>query len=303
MIRSVLLLAGIGLLFAVIAGFGGSAHPALDSLSVLRPHLTLLAGALFLLALMLRAGLARLGLALPMVAGLLGMAPDILQTRYVAAPSPHMDTEDTLHVISYNMLYSNSSLDEITDWLLAENPHVIALQEGSQLTKVLMTRLRDRYPHWLSCPNNTRLHSMVITRLKLTGRGGCLGSQSDRLAWLEVTWQGAPLSLVSVHLQWPWPRYQAHQLDRLERDLRGLPQPALIAGDFNAMPWSHSVARIADMTGTRRVSGFLPSFVGTEFLLPLPIDHVLAPDLLSPLATRLGPAMGSDHRPVSIFLQ
>jgi len=61
--------------------------------------------------------------------------------------------------------------------------------------------------------------------------------------------------------------------------LRGLAGPVILADDFNAAPWSHAVAKVAEASRTKMVPGirmtidvnaipWLPS-------VPIPIDHAL----------------------------
>ena len=118
----------------------------------------------------------------------------------------------------------------------------------------------------------------------------------------EAAARGRPVSVASVHLHWPYPFSQASQIDRLEVRLRDIPRPVLVAGDFNAAPWSHAVSRIADATDTAVAGGLRFTF----FIAPIrwapsiamPIDHILLPGGFSPAAIRVGPGPGSDHRSV-----
>ncbi|MCC5613149.1 endonuclease/exonuclease/phosphatase family protein [Nostoc sp. CHAB 5834] len=78
--------------------------------------------------------------------------------------------------------------------------------------------------------------------------------------------------------------------------LRG--NPRILMGDFNATPWSASLRKL-EYKGWRRASSLLP----TQSLLGgLPLDHVLVSHDWSQVNTSVGPALGSDHRPVTAKL-
>ena len=96
---------------------------------------------------------------------------------------------------------------------------------------------------------------------------------------------------------------QAEQIERMAPMLGRFGANAILAGDFNAAPWSAAVRTIASASGTSVLS---PGATWLGFGLPqalrpiagLPIDHVLVKGAV-PLEApqRLGDA-GSDHLPV-----
>ena len=117
---------------------------------------------------------------------------------------------------------------------------------------------------------------------------------------MRVVAGGQQVTVASLHLYWPYPFEQEHQIDRLEDILKELPRPVLLAGDFNAAPWSHAVDRIAKASDTSIAGGGRFSFeIRFNWWAPpiaMPIDHILLPEGLTPLEVRTGPGPGSDHR-------
>lgn len=112
-----------------------------------------------------------------------------------------------------------------------------------------------------------------------------------------------PFTLVTAHLSRPFdPPVQEAQVDWLLDRLREMPPPVLLAGDFNAAPWSPLMRRIMHEAGLVRLSATGPTWPD-GWLLPfgIPIDHVLggAGIGVSGRAQVLGD-VGSDHRPVLV---
>jgi endonuclease/exonuclease/phosphatase (EEP) superfamily protein YafD len=71
-----------------------------------------------------------------------------------------------------------------------------------------------------------------------------------------------------------------------------------MAGDFNASPWSHAFSGPA-RAGFHRAAGLLPgTWPGGVHWAGIPIDQVLASPHWTLISSRVGPDIGSDHRPM-----
>ncbi len=77
--------------------------------------------------------------------------------------------------------------------------------------------------------------------------------------------------------------------------------PSLVAGDFNTVTWSPSLIDAAAHFGLQRLStGPVATWFSHWPMVGLPIDHAFVRNVKG--AVRLGPAVGSDHRPLVIDL-
>jgi endonuclease/exonuclease/phosphatase (EEP) superfamily protein YafD len=93
------------------------------------------------------------------------------------------------------------------------------------------------------------------------------------------------------------------QLLGLQARLDGLSQTAILIGDLNATPWTHSLSQLKESTGlstSRAGSGLLNSPEGTwpsrfPWFLRIPIDHCLIRGNLQVVSDRLIPIPDSDH--------
>ena len=282
----------------VLLGFLAPWIDAADSLGHFRFHVTLaLVGLSVLLAWQRLWRWAGLGVVISAV-GVAGMAPSLPIWWAVEAPP----AATGINMVQFNLSYRNSSPTAVADFIRAADADVVTLQEVTDKTARVMELLAKDYPTGIRC-RYARVGSVaVLSRLpSASGEAqGCVDGQG--MTWVRVIAGGQELTVASLHLHWPWPFQQHRQIGELEKYLRKLPRPVLLAGDFNAAPWSHAVGRVAMASGATVAPGLRFSF-GIEFndwapSLPIPIDHILLPGDFTPLDVHLGPKLGSDHRPV-----
>jgi endonuclease/exonuclease/phosphatase (EEP) superfamily protein YafD len=207
-----------------------------------------------------------------------------------------------INMIQFNLSFRNPRPKAVADFIRAADADIVTLQEVTDKTVKVLELLAKDYPTRIRC-RYARVGSVAVLSRLPAAKGkaqGCVDGQG--MTWIRVVAGGQELTVASVHLHWPWPFQQYRQIGELERYLRELPRPVLLAGDFNAAPWSHAVDRIAKASGASVAPGLRFSF-DIEFNdwappLPIPIDHILLPGDVTPLDVRLGPELGSDHRPI-----
>ncbi len=284
--------------FLIVFGFFSSLFDLADSVGHFRWHLSLL---LMLLALPglfvldLRMLLVMLSVA---VIGFAGTQPYLWSGGEVRADG--VDKE--IRLMQFNLSFRNRKLESVVELIRHQRPDVITLQEVTRRTGEVISRLSDEYPYHIYCPFSAVGGVAVLSRYPvMSGKSqGCI--KGEGLAWLQILVDGRPLSIASLHLHWPFPYGQHSQLTRLERHFRNIPRPVLIAGDFNAAPWSNAITRITNATDTHVSDELLFSFSYPLIrYLPsinLPIDHVLLPDQCKITKIELGPTSGSDHHSV-----
>lgn len=265
----------LGLAGAFLAGFAGPLHPAGDSFAVFRLPI---AAFLALVAIWsvwpawLRWSVAVL---------CLGAMGHIVAQKYIAHPA------GPVVVYQKNLLFENDQVEALRADILAADPDIVALQELTSRNAPLVRSLRDAYPHQASCALTSWARVAILARWPVEGEI-CLEDQG--LVGIQVAAPSGRFWAFSLHAFWPWPHGQAAQLARILPVLEGLEDPVVIAGDFNMVPWSYALNRIARTTGTTRAGPLFPTL--TKMGMPLPVDHVYAPG--GGRAT-LRPLLGSDH--------
>ncbi|MBS0124157.1 endonuclease/exonuclease/phosphatase family protein [Thetidibacter halocola] len=272
-------LAGLAAL-GVAAGFLGALHPVGDSFSVFRP---VFAGLALASGLALRPRGPRLAVMVALTLllgwhGWQGLRPD-------------WQGASRLTLYQKNLYFQNDARDSLLADLRARSADIVTLQEVSNANAALLEALRADYPHQLYCPLSPNLGEVVLSRHPFVpDTSEC--SRRDALAIVQVAAPAGPVWIISVHLGWPWPRGQAAQVTRALPHLSSVSGPAVVAGDFNAVAWSYTVARIASATQTRRVGRQLATLRLPVTGIPIGIDHVLS---TGPGRVRTLPLLGSDH--------
>lgn len=209
-----------------------------------------------------------------------------------------------LKVMAFNLLYLNNRVEDITDYVNSENPDVLFLQEVSPDNEALLEAL-TAYPNQQRCRLNQFMSIITLSKTQALAQD-CL--PESRLAWMELEHEGQKFRAISTHLHWPWPFGQWFQIDALRNDIAGWNTdiPIILGGDFNAVPWSHAVRTVEDIIRSKVVPGFrltLFKYVTpVEAPLFMPIDQILLPKGATPVSAKVGPNLGSDHRPVSVSL-
>lgn len=271
-------------LLGLIAGFCGAVHPAGDSLAVFRPFFAVVL--IVLTPLMGRAGWVTL------LAGVAAMVPILWQASAMPGPGPD------IVVYQKNLRFDLNDPGPVIRDIRDSGAGIVMLQEVSRRNQAVPDALRDSLPHQIVC----RAHSVgavaILSRWPFQDPPGCI--EGSGLVTARIDTPLGPLGAAALHLHWPWPFQQAAQLDALVQRLDALPQPALVAGDFNMVPWSHALDRITAATRTGR-AGPLRSTMMLKQVYPMVIDHVLVPEGWHGWAS-MRPRLGSDHNGLLVRL-
>ena len=267
-------------------GFLGAYHPAGDSLAVFRPYtLAALFFAMFGFALWRQTMLTYISLAL-LVYGVFS-----LRAQFISPPPVAGFT-----LMQHNNQFTNDSRD-LVDYARATAPDIITLQEITTGSIPQLAALRPEYPYQVICPFAAVGGVAILSKYRFIGSQGegCLEGLGMVSARVQIP--AGEVTVVSLHLRWPWPYGQQSQLASILPALEALKGPVFIGGDFNMVAWSHTVARIEAATHTRALAGI--RFTKSLFsgLVQLPIDQVLAPPNW-PASASIGPRLGSDHNSV-----
>jgi endonuclease/exonuclease/phosphatase (EEP) superfamily protein YafD len=213
--------------------------------------------------------------------------------------SPHDALTKPLKLIQFNTLFNNPTPERSLEWIKAQAPDFVMMQEVSSKTMAIYDGLAEDLPYGAFC-KFARVHGVAVRSKFPVIDQSCV--QGKGLVWVRADVNGRQISLASIHLLWPYPFKQWQQIASLESVFKSIPRPLILTGDFNAAPWSEAVSRVAVATDTKVVPGFrltLPMGEGLIAPVPvLPIDHVLLPEGTAVGETWVGPSIGSDHLPV-----
>ena len=269
------------------------------------------AGAL-LLALLL-AGLRRRG-SLAAVAGLLLIAALALLAPY-AVPEDRSSVGPPLRLAHLNLLTSNRQHDAVLAWIAGSGAELVLLQEvDPRWAAVLATA--PGYRLIASVPRNDNFGLAALLREgaapELLASERLIFADLPALA-LRLRHDGRELALLSMHTLPPVSRAYAETRDAqlvgaarwAAAELEAGRAPVLL-GDLNATPFSAGVAplRSAGLRDSLLAGGLLSAGSWPDLPGPLriAIDHCWHDPRLVTVVRRVGPALGSDHRPLEVSL-
>src|SRR5262245_5261441 len=216
-----------------------------------------------------------------------------LTTSAIAAQDP----TETLTVVSFNVWSKNQSLDEVSRWLVDQNADVIVLQEMTPKNREPIKRaLAATYPHVHDCGCSDVV--MFSRRPWIAAGGQPRTAEQPALSWLTFADRdGRELRIVGLRPRYMMkPSTYAAHYDWLVRNISKFGDRLILAGDFNAAPWSWQLRRLADTAGLRRHGTFAASWPS---LVPmLLIDNLLTTPDIKSVSFKAGPFLGSDHLPV-----
>jgi endonuclease/exonuclease/phosphatase (EEP) superfamily protein YafD len=231
---------------------------------------------------------------------LVAIVPDLSASRReLPAGTP-------VRLLSINVLTANSHYDKVARVIEAERPDVIALVEVSQEWLDALAPSVEGYAR-IVAPRDDNFGVALFARGSVNGEIRELANRTPNI-FADVRVGDTAFRIVVVH---PIPPMSAALHDvlmdyfaELGALVRGDPR-MVVAGDFNATPWSRTYATMKNASGlcdSRAGFGLQATRPADGWLLRIPIDHVLTSCAIGVRDHRIGPDVGSDHLPVVVDL-
>lgn len=220
----------------------------------------------------------------------------------------------TLRVVSFNVQGQNQEYGQVVEFLRQVDADVVFLHEANRLWEEALSEATWEddldYQQYRSRPGQLIFSTLALTKtrpLEVTSHGWA--EREARAMEVVLGLGDAQIALLGIHPLAPTdPRRTAlrdAQFEFVARWARSSTGPTVVAGDFNATPWSHVFAPLADagLRNSQRGFGLAPSFpAGGNLLTRIPIDHLLHSSHLAVADRWLGPDLGSDHLPLVVDL-
>ncbi len=300
--RSILDFGPPGLLAATLAGSCGEWHWFLDLASHFRWYY-------FVLAVVWPAGIFRrkwrasqccLGVTLLWNGGL-------LMPYYLPVSQPPVSTTaTTVSIISLNVYTANPNKAAVVKYLRDRQPDLIIVMEVDVNWAFALQELNDLYPHRLVQPRPDNFGIGLLSKWPLTEPRIFEFADTDLPNVVtRIEREGKEFLVVATH---PLPpigaantRERNAQLGEVADFVMRSTLPCIVAGDFNATPWSFAFRDFAARSGLRDSAlglGVQGSWNAKTWLIRIPIDHVFVPPNTTVIRRVIGPDVGSDHFPV-----
>ena len=225
-------------------------------------------------------------------------------------PVKPAEANASLRIMSNNLLASNRNHKELISQINEVNPDVIVFQEYTTRWHQTLSHNLLAFPHRevqiIDSPFGIAIyskHAFIDAKVNYYSRA------SFPAIDVTVNLQPEPLRVLAVH---PVPPMSAatfasrnQYLDAVAHEVQSANGPVIVAGDFNAVPWSWQLKKLlqqTDLKNTRDGFGLKPTWPGNFVPLWIPIDHILHSEHLSVVKFDIGDSAGSDHKPVWVEL-
>ena len=188
---------------------------------------------------------------------------------------------------------------------------VILLIEVNDRWMEAFKPLSKDYAYSLADPREDNFGIAIFSRQPLINdRVLNLGSTGVPSIATDLTIGGEKVHLLGTH---PFPpgtptdsRLRNEQLRQIAQYVRQQHSLVIVAGDLNSTPWSpyfRDLLRESGLKNTSQGLGLFPSWPCWMPLARIPLDYCLVSPPIQVIDKRLGPDVGSDHRPVITDLQ
>ncbi len=214
----------------------------------------------------------------------------------------------SIRLVVFNANYNNTNFTEVANYLADADADVVILVEA---TTGMREALEKRLPSY-DAFGDTRTDAfgmLSLTRLPIRNRA--MHTLADSLLpaiALEVEKDGEHFSILGLHTMPPVGASNAALRDAMMREATAwtrIHENAIVAGDFNATPWSFAFTDMLEdgnLRNSQRGFGLQTSWPSQLWPMSIPIDHCVHAQSLRTTQRKVGPFMGSDHRPVHLTL-
>lgn len=240
-----------------------------------------------------------------LVAGVFLAVPTIQLAPYYVHAAVPTSRSQPLRVMSFNVLSDNRRHAETVAWVRQIDPDLAFFPEVSPAWKSALEPLQATLPHCLVHPQPDNFGWAVFSKYPILEHQQFASSLIEAVmvrAVLDVG--GRRVVFFGVHPLPPMSPGWAVDRDTVLRQLADRVRlesgPVIVAGDFNATPWSASMRPLvaAGLRDTQLGHGFSATWQRTHPIFAIAIDHLLLAGPIDASARWTGPDLGSDHRPI-----
>ncbi len=211
-----------------------------------------------------------------------------------------------LKLMHANVLSRNEQHDRLLEYIDAEQPDLVFLQEVSPEWLNGLQSLREDYPFSYTQPRHDNFGIALFSRLPLDSVSHVDSPPLDYPTIVAtLTVDGTLLTLISTHPTIPLTKegFEARneQLQSVGETVTTTTGAVILSGDFNTSMWSPAYRTLLETTGlrdARRGEGILPTWPTFMPFAMIPIDHALVSNEIGVVDIRRGGRFGSDHLPL-----
>lgn len=228
---------------------------------------------------------------IPAIMGSVGVAVACLsiQPGSLIQAIEQPDAVPTVTVVSANLLYGSADLKALRAWLNDTKADLVVLQEVTPAAAAQLSTWSE-YVAKAMTPQEDGFGMAVFSRSEAAHVSWGI-SYGAQYAVVKTQRGDVPFTFFGIHPPPPakpsWHMLRNSLLEHLVEEAEV--GSSIVAGDFNATPWSAAMPRHTLF----RATSLMPTWLAV-----LPIDQVMATRDWSVLSAGRGPDIGSDHRPI-----
>lgn len=236
-----------------------------------------------------------------------------LVPRQVADADPDETDRSRVKVMVANVLMPNRRAADLMALVRRHQPDLLLAVEADGWWEEQLRVLEGDYPYTVKHPLPNTYGLLLFSRLRLIRPELRFLVEDDvPSVFTAVALPGCPnFRFYGVH---PRPPRPEKRQDSTKRDaelviigdqVRGSPDPVIVAGDLNDVAWSYTTdlfQRLSGLLDPRRGRGMFNSFHARIPVLRFPLDHVFHSAHFKLVELRRLGYFGSDHFPILIEL-
>lgn len=227
-----------------------------------------------------------------------------------ASPAQARDTTGRVRILVVNVLIKNRQAARLRQVVEAARPDVLLAMETDAWWVRALQPLRPRYPYRVELPRADSYGMVLYSHLPLADTQ-VQDLMQRGVPSIRTTLRlpgGRAVTFFGVHPTPPIPdNYpdgvgrRSLALDRVAGFVRRQAGPAIVAGDFNDVPWSattHHLTRGSALRDVRVGRGYYATFDADSRVMRWPLDQFFVTAQFRVVALRRLPDVGSDHFPL-----
>ncbi len=226
----------------------------------------------------------------------------------------HHDTNNTLTIMSFNVLMSNNQYAVLLDLVKQNKPDLLLLLETNKTWETALKALDADYQYQIKIPkeNLYGMHFYSKSPLETSQVHYLVNQDIPSISATIRLASGQQIQLFGLHPMPPSPTESANTVNRdaelllVGKEAAASEIPVVVFGDLNDVAWSRSTRlfkKISGLLDPRIGRGHYNTFHADYALLRWPLDHLFHSKHFMLNVIKVLPHAGSDHFPIYVSLQ
>ena len=233
----------------------------------------------------------------------------LAEKKIAQADHNQVSPASVFSILVANVYMHNRQVNSLLSLVREKDPTMVLTMEVNWWWVGALDVLSSAYPYRMVYPTANTYGMCLYSKLPLANKRIYFLNHDSVPSFHTVLTlpNGTSFQLLTLHPVAPKPSDHPDNMGEKEvalpkaaRIIAGSPLPALVAGDFNDVGWSHNLSvfqKISGLHDVRYGRGLYNTFDATSFLMRWPLDYVFADERFKVIRLEKLPAFGSDHFP------